>query len=198
MAAHIRNRTTERKSRLFAVACCRLVWDGFVDERSREAVEVAEQFADGLVSDYRRMLAEARARDVEKGPDRGRFGSDQYFPAIAAKMAVLARINLAGVGHFALAFRPGRERLATAGAGLLREVVGNPFRPVALDHSWLTSTVVALARSVYDDRAFDRLPILADALQDAGCANDHVLDHCRSDGPHVRGCWVVDLVLGKV
>ena len=82
-------------------------------------------------------------------------------------------------------------------ANRLRCIVGNPFCPETLDPAWLTSTVVALARGIYDDRAFDRLPILADALQDAGCDNDDILNHCRDAGPHVRGCWVVDLVLGK-
>jgi hypothetical protein len=82
-------------------------------------------------------------------------------------------------------------------AELLRCIVGNPFRPVGVDQSWLTSTVVALARGIYDDRAFDRMPILADALQDAGCANADVLTHCRDTGPHARGCWVVDQLLGK-
>jgi hypothetical protein len=80
---------------------------------------------------------------------------------------------------------------------LALDVFGNPFRPVALDPSWLTSTVVQLAQGIYADRAFDRLPILADALQDAGCEHPDVLAHCRSDGPHVRGCWVADLLLGK-
>jgi hypothetical protein len=79
---------------------------------------------------------------------------------------------------------------------LFRDIFGNPFRPVSLDPAWLTSTVVLLAKGIYDDRAFDRLPILADALQDAGCDNDDILGHCRGPGPHVRGCWVVDLVLG--
>jgi hypothetical protein len=82
-------------------------------------------------------------------------------------------------------------------AALLFDVFGNPFRPVTVDPQWLTSTVVALARGIYADRAFDRLPILADALQDAGCDHPALLDHCRSGGPHVRGCWVVDLLLGK-
>jgi hypothetical protein len=82
-------------------------------------------------------------------------------------------------------------------ATLIRCVFGNPFRPVTLDPQWRTSTVVDLARGIYDDRAFDRMPILADALQDAGCDSADALDHCRGPGPHVRGCWVVDLVLGK-
>jgi hypothetical protein len=80
---------------------------------------------------------------------------------------------------------------------LLRCVIGNPFHPVNVDPSWLTSTVVALAEGIYRDRAFDRLPILYDALQDAGCDNEDVLNHCRSEGPHVKGCWVVDLFTGR-
>ncbi len=87
----------------------------------------------------------------------------------------------------------GRGAVAT----LLRDIFGNPFRPVAFDSSWLTSTVLALATGIYAERAFDRLPILADALQDAGCDNDDILTHLRSDGPHVKGCWALDLVLGK-
>ena len=82
-------------------------------------------------------------------------------------------------------------------AVLIRDVFGNPFRPVSRDPSWLTSDVVALANGLEADRAFDRLPILADALEDAGCDSAEVLTHCRGPGPHVPGCWVVDLVLGR-
>ena len=78
---------------------------------------------------------------------------------------------------------------------LLRELV--PFRSMTLNPEWRTATVVALARGIYDERAFDRMPILADALQDAGCDSADILGHCRGPGPHVRGCWVVHLVLGK-
>ena len=87
--------------------------------------------------------------------------------------------------------------LVQSSVALLRDILGNPFRPVALDPEWRTSTVVALAQGIYEERAFDRLPILADALQDAGCENEDILNHCRSKGPHVRGCWVVDLLLGN-
>jgi len=79
---------------------------------------------------------------------------------------------------------------------LLRDVFGNPFRPVSADPSWLTSTVVDLAQGIYQERAFDRMPILADALMDAGCNNEEVLHHCRSEDPHVRGCWLIDSLLG--
>jgi hypothetical protein len=80
---------------------------------------------------------------------------------------------------------------------LFCDIFGNPFRPVAFSREWLTSTVVTLAQQMYDSRDFSAMPILADALQDAGCDNADILGHCRGDGPHVRGCWVVDLVLGK-
>jgi hypothetical protein len=85
-------------------------------------------------------------------------------------------------------------------AELLRDLFGNPFRPLNLDPSWLSwrdGTIPKLAEAIYDERAFDRLPILADALEDAGCTNEDILTHCRQPGEHVRGCWVVDLLLGK-
>jgi hypothetical protein len=82
-------------------------------------------------------------------------------------------------------------------AAIIRDIFGNPFRPVTADATWLTPSVVALARTIYDERAFDRLTKLADALLAEGCDDRGILNHCRSEGPHVRGCWVVDLVLGK-
>ncbi|MBM3979516.1 MAG: hypothetical protein FJ304_04385 [Planctomycetes bacterium] len=86
-----------------------------------------------------------------------------------------------------------------AQVALLHDIFGPlPFRDVAVPPSWLTSDVVLLARGIYDDKAFDRMPILADALQDAGCDNDEVLNHCRdATATHVRGCWVIDLLLGR-
>jgi hypothetical protein len=91
-----------------------------------------------------------------------------------------------------------RRAEEAAQAGLLREIIGNPFQPSPLDPAWFTSDVVALARGIYADRAFDRMPILADALQDAGCADEDVLTHCRdTNRVHVRGCWLIDLVLGN-
>jgi hypothetical protein len=83
---------------------------------------------------------------------------------------------------------------------LLRDLGGNPFRPVTVEPYWLAwnhGTVPALARRIYEERAFSDLPILADALEDAGCTDAAILDHCRSEGPHARGCWVLDLLLGK-
>ena len=103
---------------------------------------------------------------------------------------------------------PGRERdLRDAGdmaaadeieyqAALLRDVIGNPFRRVTFHRAWRTSTAVALGRRMYESRDFTPMPNLADALRRAGCECAEVLAHCRGPGPHVRGCWVVDLVLG--
>jgi hypothetical protein len=92
----------------------------------------------------------------------------------------------------------GKPSKVVAKLRLLRDIFGNPFRPVVFSPSWRTSTAVALARTMYDAREFSAMPILADALQDAGCDNDDILTHCRdANQTHVRGCWVVDLVLGK-
>ena len=88
----------------------------------------------------------------------------------------------------------------TRQACLLRDIIGNPFRHSSRTSTWLKwndGAVPMIAQGIYADRAFDRLPILADALEDAGCDNADILAHCRGPGPHVRGCWVVDLILGK-
>ena len=80
---------------------------------------------------------------------------------------------------------------------LLRAIFGNPLHPVVFDASWRTSTVVALASQMYASRDFSPMPILTDSLQDAGCEDERILGHCRGPGPHVLGCWVCDLILGK-
>lgn len=93
-----------------------------------------------------------------------------------------------------LAARPG---VAALQCTWLREIVGNAFRLVAIDQQWLTPNVVALANAIYDEQRFSDCPILADALEQAGCDDADIQSHCRGKGPHVRGCWVVDLILGK-
>jgi hypothetical protein len=79
----------------------------------------------------------------------------------------------------------------------LRDIFGNPCRQVTFDPAWRTPAVVALARTMYDERQFGEMPFLGDALEEAGCISDQILSHCRGPGPHVRGCWVIDLILGK-
>jgi hypothetical protein len=127
-----------------------------------------------------------------------RTGEEQYVPSKQAReVACLASLLAsAGVADMREGMRVELDAEAQQ-ADLTRCVFGNPFRPVTFFPSWLTPTAVGLARGIYDARAFDRLPILADALQDAGCEDQQLLAHCRGGGPHVRGCWVVDGVLGK-
>jgi hypothetical protein len=98
-------------------------------------------------------------------------------------------------GRVGYALPPGEELAAQA--ALLRDIVGNPFRQVSLDPCWLTSPVQGVARGIYEEWTCDSLPVLADALEEAGCTDREVLEHCRAPGPHVRGCWVIDLVLGR-
>jgi hypothetical protein len=182
----------ERKLRLFAAACCRLIWHHLADERLRTAVGVAERFADGLASDGERMAAADLVTGAVLG---GENGGDT-----SARFAVLYTVahGLDTVSACDAAALSGNEYPAQA--SLLHDIFGNPFRPVSLDPAWLAwnaGTVRKMGQAIYDDRAFDQLPILADALEEAGCANRDILDHCRSGGDHVRGCWVIDLLLGK-
>ena len=111
----------------------------------------------------------------------------------ARRMATAAEFTLAAnIDEFFTHVDPSLHSVS-----VFRDIFGNPFRPVAADPAWLTPTAVAIATALYAHRAFDRMPILADALEEAGCTNADVLLHCRSGGPHVRGCWVVDLLLEK-
>ncbi len=92
------------------------------------------------------------------------------------------------------------KRVLRQQAFWLRDIIGNPFRPVAANPAWLAwndEAIPKMAQAIYDERAFARLPLLADALEDAGCTEAEILAHSRGPGPHVRGCWVVDLLLGK-
>jgi hypothetical protein len=119
------------------------------------------------------------------------LGNNVVWGAVSAAGA-LATETAAGKDPSVQAMREWRVQ-----ADLLREIFGNPFRPVPFDAAWRTPTAVALAGQMYESRDFSAMPILADALQDAVCDSDDILGHCRGPGPHVRGCWVVDLVLGK-
>jgi hypothetical protein len=160
---------------------------------SRRAVESIEAVADGLTPKETGTASQLICFD------KASFSLDVNFVYPFRECSHILS-TLAFATTWFLDDRSRRQTVADARivqAQLLRDVIGNPFRPVALDPRWLTSTVVALAAGIYADRAFDRLPILADALEDAGCDSADILAHCRSDGPHARGCWVVDLVLGK-
>jgi hypothetical protein len=138
------------------------------------------------VSEAARLAQEA-ARSLAGVPYGLHFG--EYWPPVGPEPSVVAVAEAA--------MSEARRQEAVAQAALLRDVIGNPFRPPAIDPAWLTSDVVALAGSIFDERDFAAMPILADALRDAGCEDEDLLAHCRCEGPHIRGCWVLDLVLGR-
>ena len=182
-----------RRNRLFACACAWLLPEIIDVPLSTRAVVIAERIADG---------DPLPASEVRWGPERARLGPQIYFNGNWHFH------NVAGLlqGHFVLGTCLAALKRITshpqsvndlAFLRVLREIVGNPFRPSVLDPHWRTGDVLGLARGIYEDRAFDRMPLLADALMDAGCDDEQVIGHCRGEGPHVRGCWVVDLVLGK-
>jgi hypothetical protein len=228
MLEHLWGRTTDRKMRLLACACCRRIWHLLEDERSRCAVAIAEKHFDSHRADLGRhsaaILAEAAARQLHQqasqlGP-RAAVRARSLALAATAAAAVWQRSSLwnqataagraagqaaaAAAGATKLAARlagaagrPASKRERAAQCALLRDVFGNPFAVAVMDLSWLTSTVVAVAQAIYAERAFERMPILADALEDAGCTDQEILAHCRGPGPHVLGCWLLDLLLDK-
>ena len=204
MIAAVPGRISARKLRLFGVACCRSVWDCLEDERSRQAVDVAEGVAEGQRSESERYTAWLAARAVARRIRNPAVDEpDDYVAACLADAATHAVGPMAAITRVAGALQTARKNGWCPESGglevpeLLRDIFGNPFRPVAFDAVWRSATATSLAEAIYTERAFDRLPILADALEDAGCTSADVLEPCRSPGPHVRGCWVVDLVLGK-
>jgi hypothetical protein len=187
-----------RKVRLYGAALCRLLWDYLSDPRNRTAVEVTERYVDGDASEDDRVRACSAASGVD-ALSTVRTAPVHYSAASAVESLVSAEFNpnvfiVEGErGVIEADQRDGPKRAAD----LFRDIFDNPFRPVAFSPSWRTDTALALARQMYESRDFSAMPILADALQDAGCDNDDILNHCRGPGPHVRGCWALDLVLGK-
>jgi hypothetical protein len=207
MVAFLRRRGGERKRRLFAAACCRRVWHLLTDERSRAAVEAAERFADGRATEEELLDAEEGALEAEMA-----LRGDTAAPAGASHAAEAAYVVAChGVGWDIAEQAAGRARAAALRAdgggpdeedvqvALIRDIFGNPFRRPKLLPGWRTPTVLALAVDLYESRFADlqALLILADALEDAGCADADILAHLRGPGPHVRGCWALDLILGK-
>jgi hypothetical protein len=194
------------RMRLFACACVRCVWEYLDQPGSRAAVEAAEAQADGRASSWQLRDASRRAFAVaHTSPTEGDRTPRQQRAALAA--AAVASHNAQDAVRLvlrALFADPALagERFPTREdcCGLLRELFGNPFRPTTVAPEWLRwndGTLSKIARAIHDERAPDRLPLLADALEDAGCTDPVLLDHCRGPGRHVRGCWVVDLLRGQ-
>jgi hypothetical protein len=200
-------KASQRELRLFTAACCRRAWHHLTDERSRRAVEVAERFADGQATTEELSAAHESAGKVATRS----AGTAAWDPTAAAWYATESRGRPNWwSAHLATeaAARHGGQKAKTgerkAQAALLRCIIGNPFRPICIAPAWQTPPVVALARAAYDQRELPagtldlaRLAVLADALEDAGCDQADLLAHLRGPCPHVRGCWAVDLILGK-
>jgi hypothetical protein len=213
-----------RKMGLAACACARSGWHEFSDPRLLTALETAEDYAEFRATKERLkaakrsladLLEEARARQLQDKaavPERawadpehdawwGLFGTNRELEQqvrlieLVLKPSRVDADTLLAVGQTVAGLRfPNQPRLCE----LLRDIFGNPFRPVTFPPEWRTDTVVTLARQAYELREFSAMPIMADALQDAGCDSEAILSHCRDTNQlHVRGCWVVDSVLGK-
>jgi hypothetical protein len=169
---------SDRKWRLFVAAFWRWRADFLGESRDEvlESVAITEQFAE-----TGRLPRGFRATQAD----------DRIFFATDAQQAAQ---NTARYPYHGLT---DRSLMAGTQADLLREILGNPFREPEIDPRWRTSDVLGLARAIYEDRAYERMPILADALMDAGCEQEAIIGHCRGENRHVRGCWVLDLVLNK-
>jgi hypothetical protein len=195
---------SRRKCLLFACACERRLWDQ--PDCERDKVTAAERYADGDAPAEELFAAlEAIGYEgvtlksvTEMDPFEWAWDEAERSAEYAAK---LARRNAKGKRR--QTSREERARQAAYDAelaeqcALLRDIFGNPFRPTTLKPGWQTPAVIALAQSIYEERRFDELSVLADALEEAGCTDGAILSHCREPGDHVRGCWVLDLILGR-
>jgi hypothetical protein len=207
----------DRRLRLFACACCRRVWDLLQVEVARTIVELSEAYADGEASDAEleamwdhhdlRNLAGDTSPPISRRVLDAHVAAGWLAEAPVHAISISQRTSGEPASDFIAspdnAFGLGRA-VPHGGAAvaeqmqLLRDIFGNPFRPVSFSPAWRTDIAVSLAQQMYETREFSAMPILADALQDAGCDNADILDHCRDVTlTHVRGCWVVDHVLGK-
>lgn len=206
----MRRPVKERKQRLFAAASCRRLPPLLCDARSQHCIDVVEEFADERATDAQLQAAEMQAKESWLR-DAANETALALLQLCAKKVDGLyvstTTISAAFERQQADANKPsdlfeGRRRGVCPSeervqCDLLRDIFGNPFHPVTIDPAWNNGTVRHLAQAIYDERAFDRMPILADALEDAGCHNEEILAHCRGDSPHTRGCWAVDLLLEK-
>jgi hypothetical protein len=205
MLEFLRGKASDRKLRLFACACCRRGWF-LLTRKCRRSLETAERYADSEATVQKLYVARFRAQVASRVYQR------REQTAEGTLMSAVALACEQGSSSISIAARNAAEgesfpydptRVAGARreqALLLRCILGNPFYATSLNQTWLAwndAATFKLAQAIYGQRCFDRLPILGDALEDAGCQSADILTHCRSQEPHVRGCWVIDLLLGK-
>jgi hypothetical protein len=216
-------KASNRKVRLFTCALCRQVWHFLVQEASRNSVDVTERFADGQGEDYDRGMAYNAADRAAQGvahhlgeviphlPSAPRLRDSHadaaYAAADAAQPNVWDAVDLVA-DQTMKALREGYDESCLKRSMLLRDIFGLlPFRDVHIDSAWLSwnnNLIPRLAEAAYNERQLPggtldvaRLAVLADALEEAGCHDAGLLGHLRSEGPHVRGCWALDLLLQK-
>lgn len=190
-----------RKLRLFGSACCRRLTVLPTVQRAMKAVGLAECYADGLVSEQEMLEASAASSRAVRWT-RGEARSANV--AASQTAGSLSYDTVCGLTNASTKAEGPYEPQRAAQYQLLSDVFGNPFRPVSINPILLTPTVTSLAVAAYEERIMpsgeldlERLAVLSDALEEAGCDNIDILNHLRGPGPHVRGCWVVDLLLGK-
>ncbi len=205
MLEFLRGNASDRKLRLFAAACCRAIWRWISDEQVRRAVEIAERFADGRAKASELMTAHGAIRE--------RLLVSNADTLIAVNWAAHPAVNALGASGWACNAEASRTRKAIKHfrrrhCKYIGDIFGNPFRPSPLLPAavlaWNDGTVRRIAEGIYQEHELPagtlnsaRLAILADALIDAGSDDEQLIAHCRNDGPHVRGCWAIDLILGK-
>jgi hypothetical protein len=208
MLDFLQGKSSKRKLRLFACACCRQIWRFIGNPQCQRAVEFSERYADRQVGVAKLSavereaygVASSRSWDAAMMMRMSRYAEKDAAHAAAA--CARKQLNPHEVATFARACITATPERPKDQCALLRDLFGSglfrPSPPLPADIiAWNDGTVRRIAEGIYEERAFDRLPILADALLDAGCDNEELLAHCRSDGPHVRGCWALDLILGK-
>lgn len=212
MLEFLKGRTSDRKAKLFAAAAFQLVGGLLQDKGQQRAIELLEQMAEGTATpeSVRRGALGARRAIPRDGMQMKESVDDPYFVALMLyrsivssshprKDVLLGRSANGAAAHAALAGSGvyDSEAVRAKMCRLLRDIFGNPFHAVGMDSCCLTPPVISVAKTIYDQRRFERMPQLADALTAAGCTDPTVLEHCRGEGLHVRGCWAIDLVLKK-
>lgn len=232
MLDFLRGKASDRSLRLFSCACCRRIWHLLSERRGRKAIEVAERYADidretiplelfeedlGLIimsleNESENLMASATTA-ADEAQTSAAFAAVQCVTLTGEAGAEYTSANvISAIFHEATAASAPSAAAARVAerdkqAILLRDIFGNPFRPIGIDPPslhWNDAVVVRLAQAAYEERILPagtldntRLLILADALEEAGCTDGQILTHLRSSGKHYRGCWVLDMVLGK-
>ncbi|MGF1578417.1 MAG: hypothetical protein ACFCD0_03545 [Gemmataceae bacterium] len=201
MLRFVQDTLSDRKVRLFAVGCCRRGW-AVMDEELRSAIHLAESVADEpfLLEQAKSCGERIWQRFMNLGPGKEDFADlvasvaranwkdKVYAVNIEQLVCNLEKVAKSGVDWF-VKWPPLHE--------ILRDIAGDPFANVDWNHAWLNEDVQKMAAKIYELRRFQEVPILADALEEAGCTDETILTHCREAKEHVRGCWVIDTILGK-